>query len=72
MLKGNLYERTIGLDLYHLKKVPLSVGIARSKVKSKSILAMLKKSYINCLITDEETVLEILRLEKDPYLDTYQ
>lgn len=72
MLKGNLYERTIGLDLYHLKKVPLSVGIARSKVKSKSILAMLKKSYINCLITDEETVLEILRLEKDPYLHTYQ
>ncbi|GAB2023544.1 sugar-binding transcriptional regulator [Pseudolactococcus yaeyamensis] len=71
VLKGSLYERTIGMELTDLAKVPISVGIARSKPKAKAILAMLKKGYINVLITDEETALEILSICNDPYLQNY-
>lgn len=72
ILCGNLYDRTIGVDLDTLKKVPLVVSIARSKQKSKAILAVLKKRYINALITDEETIIEMLRVAKDPYLIVYE
>jgi DNA-binding transcriptional regulator LsrR (DeoR family) len=69
IIKSSLYERTIGINLEDLKQVPISVGIARAK--PKAILAMLKKGYINSLITDEETALEILRLAKDSYVQHY-
>lgn len=71
IIKGSLYCRTIGLDLDELSKVPMSVGIARSKRKSKSILAMLKRRYINTLVTDEETILDLLKTLNDPFLDEY-
>lgn len=64
-LSGDLYDRTIGLKLNQLAKVPQSVGIARGKSKAKAILAMLRKGYINCLITDEETIREVLRLAEE-------
>ena len=56
ILYGDLYDRTVGVTLEELKKVPTVVGIARSQSKSKAILAMLKQNYIDVLITDEETV----------------
>ena len=56
ILYGDLYDRTVGVTLDELKKVPTVVGIARSQSKSKAILAMLKQNYIDVLITDEETV----------------
>lgn len=71
MLKGSLYERTIGISLTDLAKVPISLGIARSKPKAKAILALIKKGYLNALMTDEETILEMLRLAQDPYLQHY-
>lgn len=63
--KGDLYERKIGLSLEELPNVPCSIGIARGKIKARSILALLRKGYINTLMTDQETVLEILRIDKD-------
>lgn len=65
VLVGDLYDRTIGLTLDELKKVPTVVGIARSKQKSRALLAMLKQKYLDILITDEETILEVLRLDGD-------
>ncbi|WP_075979970.1 sugar-binding transcriptional regulator [Bacillus massilinigeriensis] len=65
ILKGNLYNRTVSVRLEQLKETPYSIGVARGKQKSRSILAMLKKQYINVLITDEETALEILKVAKD-------
>lgn len=69
VLVGNLYDRTIGVELEELKKVPHIISIARSKQKSKAILAAIKKGYINALISDEETIVHMLKLNKDPYLD---
>ncbi|MBP1047750.1 sugar-binding transcriptional regulator [Enterococcus sp. BWM-S5] len=65
LLTGDLYDRTIGLDLKELSKIPHAVGIARGKVKAKAILAMIKRGYIHSLVTDQETILEVLRLDKD-------
>ena len=59
------------MDLTDLSRVPTSVGIARSKPKAKAILAMLKRGYINALITDEETALENLKISDDLYLPEY-
>lgn len=66
ILKSNLYERTISVGLERLKEIPYSIGVARSKQKSRSILAILKKKFINVLISDYETAIEILKAAKDP------
>ncbi len=71
VLKGSLDGRTIGVELEQLSEVPIAVGIARSKTKARGILAMIKKQFINTLITDEETALEVLRLAKDPFYQEY-
>lgn len=63
--KGKLYDRRIGLSLEELPAIPCSIGIARGKVKARSILAVLKKGYINTLMTDQETILELLRIDKE-------
>lgn len=64
-LSGDLDDRTIGLSLMELSRVPHAVGVARGKAKAKAILAMIRRGYIHSLVTDQETMLEILRLDKD-------
>ncbi len=65
ILKGDLYQRTIAIDLEKLRQVPYSIGIARTKAKSRPLLALVNKKYINVLITDEEAALELLKLAED-------
>ncbi|MDR1568539.1 MAG: sugar-binding transcriptional regulator [Streptococcaceae bacterium] len=62
--KGAVYERKVGLSLEKLANIPCSIGIARGKIKARAILALLRKGYINTLLTDQETVREILRIDK--------
>lgn len=57
ILKGQLYNRTISIPLEHLSKAKFSIGIAANKNKAQAIFAMLKRQYINVLITDYETAL---------------
>lgn len=71
IIKGSLYERTVAFPLECLKTIPYSIGIARSKEKARAIYAVLQKNYLNTLITDEETALEILRLSRDPFYQEY-
>lgn len=67
ILYGDLYNRTIGIDLEELKKVPTVIGIARSNQKSRTILSMVKGGYINVLITDEDTALQMLEHDNDMF-----
>lgn len=69
-LIGDILDRTISIDLETLREVQNAIGIARSKQKAKAILAVLKKRYINTLITDEETAKYLLFLENDKFLNT--
>ncbi|GCF92968.1 DNA-binding transcriptional regulator [Enterococcus florum] len=65
LLKGELEKRTIGLSLEELAQVPQAVGIARGEIKARSILPLLKKNYLNTLITDQETAVKILEIDKE-------
>lgn len=61
-LNGALDQRTIGLSLDELAEVPQSVGIARGRLKARSIAPLLGKGYLKTLITDQETAEAILRI----------
>ncbi|MDK6856433.1 sugar-binding transcriptional regulator [Aerococcus sanguinicola] len=62
-IHSQLDKRTIGIELDHLATIPLSIAIARDNIKAVSILALLRGHYVNGLITDQETIEEILRLD---------
>ena len=64
LLNGPLNQRTIGLSLAELARVPQTVGIARGVSKARSIVPLLEKGYLKTLITDQETAQEILRLNQ--------
>lgn len=62
VINSFLSERTIAIQLEKLRKLRYSVGIAYSKEKVQSIIGAMKGKFINTLVTDEETALEINRL----------
>lgn len=55
ILKGDLHDRTIGIEIEKLKKVPLRLAIARGKDKVSALKALLKTNIISALVTDLET-----------------
>ncbi len=65
VIQSDLHRRTIAITLEQIKKVPVSLGIASGKEKAKAILALLRKKYINSLVTDQETLLQILKEDGD-------
>lgn len=71
ILKGDLYERTVSAKLEQIKETPYAIAVARGKEKSKSILAVLKKKYVNVLVTDENTAIDILKAAGDPNWEKY-
>ncbi|HGI4669590.1 TPA: sugar-binding transcriptional regulator [Streptococcus agalactiae] len=66
----HLAKRTIGITLEQLQKVPNRIAVAHGNYKAAALLAVLKKGYINHLVTDFSTALNILRLDKDTFVDT--
>lgn len=64
----DLQERTIGITLEQLRQVPNVFAIACGKEKAKAILAALNVKCINYLVTDEETIKDLLALDSDSYL----
>lgn len=69
IIKNDQYKRKIGVDLELLSGIPHSIAVAQGKQKASSILAFLKTNFINTLITDEETMLEVLKKEGDHSFD---
>ncbi|WP_112310180.1 bifunctional sugar-binding transcriptional regulator/dihydroxyacetone kinase subunit DhaK [Pseudogemmobacter bohemicus] len=65
---GPLNERTIGLDLEALKKIPQRIAVAGGIDKVAAILAALRGGYVNVLVTDTSTGRGILTAEG--YSDT--
>jgi DNA-binding transcriptional regulator LsrR (DeoR family) len=70
LVHNELQKRTIGIPLEKIGELPKSVAIARGKSKAQAILAMLRKKYINCLVSDRETIIAILRLDQDDSFKT--
>ncbi|HFU4026071.1 TPA: sugar-binding transcriptional regulator [Streptococcus suis] len=66
-----LQNRTIAIPLDTLKKIPLSMTVAYGEQKAKAILAVLRSGYLNHLVTDENTIMRILELDKDQAFQTF-
>ncbi|EHI69137.1 sugar-binding transcriptional regulator [Streptococcus ictaluri] len=61
----DLQDRTIGISLEQLRRVPKTIAVATGQAKAKAILAALKAGFINYLVTDKDTIMAVLELEKD-------
>lgn len=55
LIRGDLNDRTVGIELDTFKKIPKSIGIARGKSKVSAIKGVLKNNLITDLVTDLET-----------------
>lgn len=62
MIDSPLSERTIAIQLEKLKDLRYSIGVAYTKEKAESIIGAMRGNFINTLVTNEETALEINRL----------
>ncbi|MCU0511187.1 MAG: sugar-binding transcriptional regulator [Anaerolineae bacterium] len=57
-------ERTIGIELAHLREIPLAVALAGGTRKADAIYGALRGKYCNVLITDAETARALLKQQQ--------
>ena len=60
LIYPELQERIVAIPFQLLAKTPISLGVAYGKNKSQAILAMIKKGYLNSLVTDRDTLVQML------------
>lgn len=61
-LNIDVNRRVVGISLDTLSRIPTVIAVSGGVHKSVSILAALKKQYVNVLITDDQTALKLLEL----------
>lgn len=54
-LSISLNQKSIGIELSHLRRIPTVVGVVSGIDKAQAILASLRGQYINVFVTDEVT-----------------
>jgi len=57
-----LSERIVGLTLEQLRAIPKTIGIATGAEKAPGVAAVLRGSYVDVLITDQELAEGLLEL----------
>ncbi len=55
-------NRVIGIPLENMRKALWSIGISASVEKAPAILGALRGQYFNCIVIEEESAREVLRL----------
>jgi len=60
-LKEEPYNRTVGLALDELRRIPLKIVVACGQTKVRAILGALSGRYVDVLITDEVTARAVLK-----------
>lgn len=68
-ISGPLDDRTIGISLEILKNIGLRIAVAGGFDKVPAILAALRGSYVNVLVTDAATARGFLKLMAPPTLN---
>ncbi len=61
-------ERTIGVDLERMRRVGKRVGIAGGREKRAAVLAALRGSHVDVLVTDRDTAQAVVREQHRPAL----
>ncbi|MBF0788075.1 MULTISPECIES: sugar-binding transcriptional regulator [unclassified Streptococcus] len=64
-IMDDVVERTIAISLTELRRVPNSIAIAYGDSKVEAMLAVLRQGYVNHLVTDYRTILQVLELDGD-------
>ncbi|MBI4672365.1 MAG: sugar-binding transcriptional regulator [Chloroflexi bacterium] len=64
IVSTELSERTIGLELADLSKLPRVLGVATGAHKAKAILGALRGGYVGVIITDDHTAKLVLELDR--------
>ncbi len=64
-LNIDINRRVVGVTLDTVAKTETVIGIAGGRRKAQSILAALKKQYVNVLITDEQAARAVLQLQTE-------
>jgi deoxyribonucleoside regulator len=59
-LKEDPYQRTVGLDLDELRRIPMKICVVHGAAKVPALLGALRGHYIDTLITDEATARAVL------------
>jgi deoxyribonucleoside regulator len=54
-------QRIIAVTLADIKQIPIRIGVTAGTAKTPAVLGAIRGGYINVLITDEETALDVLR-----------
>lgn len=65
LIESNIEERLIGTPLTKLRNLKNVIGVAAGDSKVEAIKAVLKGGYIDILITDESTALQLLEKDQD-------
>ncbi|WP_194793249.1 sugar-binding transcriptional regulator [Raineyella fluvialis] len=60
-LRGATSDRRIGIALERLRSLPNVIVVAAGLDKAEALLAAIRAGYVKVLVTDEPTVLELLR-----------
>ena len=61
-IRTELDERVIAVQLEDFLKIPTRIGVAGQKEKVPAIIGAIRGGYINTLITDSETAIELEKL----------
>jgi DNA-binding transcriptional regulator LsrR (DeoR family) len=55
-------DRTIGIDLKTLLRIPVRLGIAAGEKKAEAVMAAIRGQFVNSLVVDEEIATALLHL----------
>lgn len=64
-VKSDIDNRTLGIPLDELRKVPLKIVIAGGLMKARALVGAIKGGYCDILITDRIAAVEMLRILRD-------
>lgn len=65
IVQTEIYDRSITIGIRHIRKVPVTVGIATGAEKSRAVAAAIRGGFVNTLIVDSLLAEALLKL-RDP------
>ena len=65
IVETEIYDRSITIGIRHIRKVPVTVGIATGAEKSRAVAAAIRGGFVNTLIVDSLLAEALLKL-RDP------
>lgn len=67
IVQTEIYDRSITIGIGHIRKVPVTVGIATGAEKSRAVAAAIRGGFVNTLIVDSLLAEALLTL-RDPHV----